>query len=68
MPHHDLPVSVGDLDMPVQLIWGRDDRIIPCAHSANLPGAAVHILEDCGHMPMMEQVSQFNALIQSFIA
>ena len=65
---NQLASRASDLDIPVQLIWGRDDRIIPCAHSANLPGAQVHVLEDCGHMPMMEKVSEFNALIRSFIA
>ena len=57
-----------DLDMPVQLIWGREDRIIPCAHSTHLPGAKVHVIEACGHMPMMEKVAAFNELIRSFIS
>ena len=65
---NQLASRASDLNVPVQLIWGRDDRIIPCAHSTNLPGAKVHVLEDCGHMPMMEKVSEINALIRSFIA
>jgi len=65
---NQLASGAAELDIAVQLIWGREDRIIPCAHSANLPGADVHVLEDCGHMPMMEKVAEFNALIRSFIA
>ena len=65
---NQLASRVSDLDIPVQLIWGRQDGIIPCTHSSNLPGANVHIIDDCGHMPMMEKVAEFNALIQSFIA
>ncbi len=56
------------LPMPVQLIWGRDDRIVPVAHAealaARLP---VHILADAGHLPHMEKSGAVNALIRRFI-
>ena len=55
--------SSEELDVPVQIIWGSDDRIIPVAHAGNLEGADVHVIERAGHMPMMEKAAEVNALI-----
>ncbi len=56
------------LTIPVELIWGRDDRIIPVAHaealSAQLP---VHILDAAGHLPHMEKAGEVSRLIRQFI-
>jgi len=64
----DLTGRIGTLTMPVQLIWGRNDRIIPPAHAealaARLP---VHILEAAGHLPHMEKSGEANRLIGQFI-
>jgi pyruvate dehydrogenase E2 component (dihydrolipoamide acetyltransferase) len=65
----DLVAAVTGLPLPAQLIWGRDDRIIPVAHAealaARLP---VHILPEAGHLPHMEKSGAVNALIRRFIA
>ncbi|HVH74873.1 MAG TPA: acetoin dehydrogenase dihydrolipoyllysine-residue acetyltransferase subunit [Stellaceae bacterium] len=57
------------LPMPVQLIWGREDRIIPVGHAealaARLP---VHILPETGHLPHMEKAGEVARLVKSFIA
>ncbi len=64
----DVLASVTSLVAPVQIIWGRDDRIIPAAHAealaARLP---VHILEAAGHLPHMEKSGEVNRLIKGFI-
>ena len=50
--------------MPVTLIWGRDDHIIPAAQAAQAPaGARVQVLDGAGHMVMMEKAGEVNALI-----
>jgi pyruvate dehydrogenase E2 component (dihydrolipoamide acetyltransferase) len=69
----DLVSAVGTAKMPVQVIWGRDDRIIPVAHAealaARLPRAPqVHILSQAGHLPHMEKSAEVNRLIRRFIA
>jgi pyruvate dehydrogenase E2 component (dihydrolipoamide acetyltransferase) len=57
------------LKMPVQIIWGRDDRIIPLAHGEALAGRMpVHILDDAGHLPHMEKAGEVNRLLARFIA
>ncbi|HEX6441701.1 MAG TPA: acetoin dehydrogenase dihydrolipoyllysine-residue acetyltransferase subunit [Stellaceae bacterium] len=58
-----------DLTMPVQIIWGRDDRIIPVGHAESLAGRLpVHILDEAGHLPHMEKAGEVNRLISGFIA
>jgi pyruvate dehydrogenase E2 component (dihydrolipoamide acetyltransferase) len=57
------------LPMPVQLLWGREDRIIPVAHAEALaPRLAVHILAQTGHLPHMEKAGEVARLIRAFIA
>lgn len=54
----DLPPGV-----PVMVIWGERDRIIPAAHATVLTSAAVHVLPDAGHMVMMEAAKEVNRLL-----
>ena len=50
--------------LPITVVWGREDRIIPAAHAASAPpGARVEVLEGAGHMVMMEKAGEVNALI-----
>ena len=60
-----LPVAqLAGSKVPVTLVWGREDRIIPAAHAAHAPaGAKVQVLEGAGHMVMMEKAAEVNALI-----
>jgi pyruvate dehydrogenase E2 component (dihydrolipoamide acetyltransferase) len=69
----DLVAAITALTMPVQVIWGRDDRIIPVAHAQALAGRMpqrqhVHILAQAGHLPHMEKSGEVNRLIRRFVA
>lgn len=65
---HDLRAVINTLDLPVQVIWGRDDRIIPAAHAQALAArATMHILDNAGHLPHMEKAGEVNRLIRRFI-
>lgn len=49
--------------IPLRVLIGRDDRIIPAAHLFNLPSrAAVHVLPT-GHMPQWDAPADVAALI-----
>jgi len=55
--------------MPRQLIWGRQDRIIPASHAEGLPsGIAVHLVDGAGHLPHMEKSNEVNRLILKSLA
>jgi pyruvate dehydrogenase E2 component (dihydrolipoamide acetyltransferase) len=63
----DLTGRIAMLQIPVQLIWGREDRIIPVAHAEALASRfPVHIIEQAGHLPHMEKAGDVNRLIKSF--
>lgn len=57
--------------MPVQVIWGSEDKILPSAHAEALAASgklATRILGDAGHMVHMEKATEVNALIRDFVA
>jgi pyruvate dehydrogenase E2 component (dihydrolipoamide acetyltransferase) len=65
----DLTRRIAELAMPVQVIWGRDDRILPVAHAEALANRLpVQILDAAGHLPHMEKAGEVGRLIEQFIA
>lgn len=53
--------------VPVQLIWGAEDGIVPPPPADLIPdGIPFHLLPGAGHMPHVEAASRVNALIGSF--
>jgi len=53
-----------NLSMPVKLIWGKEDQVLPSSHAQDLPGSfAVHIFPNTGHMVHIEQSQVINRLI-----
>ncbi|MCW2591225.1 MAG: putative hydrolase or acyltransferase of alpha/beta superfamily [Mycobacterium sp.] len=57
--------------VPVQLIWGSRDSVIPVehakmAHSA-MPGSQLEIFEGSGHFPFHDDPDRFVELVEKFI-
>jgi pyruvate dehydrogenase E2 component (dihydrolipoamide acetyltransferase) len=64
----DLVADVVALGVPVQIIWGASDRVIPVSHAALIGSRAqVHVLEQAGHLPHMEKAGEVNRIIRRFI-
>jgi pyruvate dehydrogenase E2 component (dihydrolipoamide acetyltransferase) len=58
--------ALGGLSIPVRVIWGSADKIIPAAHADGLPANVdVHILDGSGHLVQLEAASEVNKLLQS---
>ncbi len=53
------------LGVPVQVIWGAEDAIIPQSHAGATANAQVTIVSGAGHMVMMEGASRVNDLIRA---
>ncbi|HEV3008723.1 MAG TPA: alpha/beta hydrolase [Burkholderiales bacterium] len=55
------------IQVPVRIIWGREDRILPVGFVDEfrrlLPKAEIHVLEKCGHLPQVEKVDEFVELV-----
>lgn len=64
---HFLP----SVDVPTLLVWGRQDAIVPInsgeSYRDGIPGAKLAVLENCGHMPEMEQPVEFTNLVREFL-
>ena len=55
--------------MPVLVIWGHDDLVLPVDHSRNLPSMStseVHIFERSGHFPHKDHPEAFTKLLIDF--
>lgn len=60
---------LAEVSVPVQVIWGAEDRILPAVHAEGLsPNVAVHVLPGAGHMPHMEKAAEVNRLIAALVA
>src|SRR5437588_2671110 len=59
------------LDIPLWLLWGRKDGLVPALHARAFgrahPDAEVHVLDGCGHYPHIELPSRFNALLRRWL-
>jgi pimeloyl-ACP methyl ester carboxylesterase len=69
-PH--LEDVVSELTMPVLVVTGDDDRVVPTEHSIRLaseiPGAELAIIEDCGHLPQEECPEAFLLAVTAFLS
>jgi pyruvate dehydrogenase E2 component (dihydrolipoamide acetyltransferase) len=53
--------------VPVTVIWGREDRIIPPAQADAVTGATRHLIDGAGHMPHMEKPAEVQKAIEQAI-
>jgi pimeloyl-ACP methyl ester carboxylesterase len=55
--------------MPVLVIWGRDDMVIPASHADWAPTQVsdVHVFEDSGHFPHRDHPSEFSRIVLEFV-
>ena len=66
-----LASRLNELSLPVLVVTGDDDRIVPTASSLQLanavPGAQLVVFENCGHLPQEECPQAFLAAVKPFI-
>jgi 2-hydroxy-6-oxonona-2,4-dienedioate hydrolase len=69
---NNLGEELSQIKQPTCLIWGNNDSITPpfVAHEFNrlIPNSEVHLIDKCGHAPMMEVPGEFNAILDGFLA
>jgi pimeloyl-ACP methyl ester carboxylesterase len=63
--------TLGRADMPVLVMWGRQDALIPVAYAAGLaaefPHAEVVVLDGCGHVPIADCPEAFDRVFVPFM-
>jgi pimeloyl-ACP methyl ester carboxylesterase len=64
--------SLRRADMPVLVVWGKQDALIPVAYGAALAGefpkARLVVLDGCGHVPMADCPEAFDAAVIPFLS
>jgi pimeloyl-ACP methyl ester carboxylesterase len=69
---HDpmLPKWLHRIDVPVALVWGKEDQILPVAIARELkrllPQAELTLFERCGHLLVQEKAEEFCELVERF--
>jgi pimeloyl-ACP methyl ester carboxylesterase len=66
-----LAQRLGELNLPVLVITGDDDRIVPTAASVRLagelPGAKLVVIQNAGHVPHEERPAEFMDAVREFL-
>ncbi|MBO9522227.1 MAG: alpha/beta fold hydrolase [Nocardioidaceae bacterium] len=64
--------QVRDSGVPVLVVWGEADSVLPASHldaaRRALPDAQFHLFGEAGHMPQIEKAEDFVALASEFVA
>jgi pimeloyl-ACP methyl ester carboxylesterase len=66
---HDpfLPKWLHRIEVPVRIVWGKEDRILPVAFAQEfkrlMPKAELHIVEGAGHLPQAEKPDLFCEIV-----
>jgi pimeloyl-ACP methyl ester carboxylesterase len=67
----NLPDRFDELDLPILVVTGDDDRIVPTEQSIRLadelPGAELVVFPECGHVPQEECPAAFLEAVQAFM-
>jgi pimeloyl-ACP methyl ester carboxylesterase len=67
-----ISASYGRLRLPVLLLWGRQDRIVPLSQGERLEqaisSARLEVIEECGHNPQEERPAETVEIIDRFVS
>jgi pimeloyl-ACP methyl ester carboxylesterase len=59
------------IDVPVQIVWGDNDKVFPLPFGEQLhkhiPGSQFSVLTKCGHLPHVETPDRYKSIIVNFI-
>jgi len=69
--HSNVSPFLSKLAHPVLLMWGLNDKITPPEVALHfhdlLPNSELKFIDQCGHLPMIEQSEKFNNHLRSFL-
>lgn len=67
----DAHTALASASVPLFLLHGRQDSVIPFAHSEHAhkraPASRFQPIDDCGHTPQLEQPAVFNAALRALV-
>jgi pimeloyl-ACP methyl ester carboxylesterase len=61
-----------EIECPTLIVWGARDSMLPLRHAREfarrIRGSRLRVIEDAGHLPMLERPAAFNAAVLAFLA
>ena len=68
---NNLGDELSQIKQPTLLVWGNNDIITPpfVGREFNklIPNSQLHLIDKCGHAPMMETPAEFNQILEVFL-
>lgn len=68
---NNLGDELKEIKIPTLLIWGNNDAITPPfvgkEFNKLIPNSELHLIDKCGHAPMMERPDEFNEILNGFL-
>ena len=69
---HDIRERLPGIDVPVLVLWGFDDRVVPVgaalSYHRRIPESQLEIFERTGHVPQLERPARFNSILAEFLS
>jgi len=66
-----LDETIAQLKMPVLLVWGEQDKMIPVATGRRMQqliaGSTLEVIPECGHLPALEKPTEFVSSVLEFL-
>ena len=67
----DSTASLSKIEVPTLIVHGKQDQLIPPSEaevmSAAIKGSQLHLIDNAGHLPNLEQPEGFNRIISGFL-
>ena len=68
----DLPQKLAETSIPVLVVWGKNDGIIPVEYgrklASQIPQSEFVVLENAGHVPHWDAPDELNPLVEDFLS
>lgn len=69
---YDFRPRLGEITCPTLIVWGKEDVLVPVEDAdefeRHIPNSRKLLMEDTGHVPMLERPSTFNDSLIDFLA
>lgn len=71
-PEKVKPIPLESLKIPVTILWGRDDNVIPLrageALARDIPGSELVVWAGAGHLPHEDKPAEFETLVRTYLS
>jgi pimeloyl-ACP methyl ester carboxylesterase len=63
--------TLTEIECPTLIVWGARDSLLPVRHgrewARRIRGSRLEVIEDAGHLPMLERPDAFNSMVLAFL-